>query len=250
MLLAWGRQRRTGDAGLVDVVWAFGVGVAGVIYAIVLDGEPTRRVLVGALAGVWALRLGGYLAHRLQRFAEDGRYQELRRRWGARAQARLFGFYQLQAFWVALFSTPALWAAQNSTAPLSALDWVGFSFGLAAISGEAIADRQLHRFRVRPGTQGQVCREGLWRYSRHPNYFFDWLHWFAYVALGWTGPAGWLTLGGPLVMLWFLFRVTGIAPTEARLLASRGDAYREYQRTTSVFVPWWPRAAVAGGSGR
>jgi steroid 5-alpha reductase family enzyme len=114
-----------------------------------------------------------------------------------------------------------------------------------ALGGEAIADAQLSRFRRDPANRGTVCRTGLWRYSRHPNYFFEWVHWWAYVLIGIAAPWGWLALFGPALMLLFLFKITGIPPTEARALESRGDAYREYQRTTSVFVPWPPRRETA-----
>jgi steroid 5-alpha reductase family enzyme len=99
----------------------------------------------------------------------------------------------------------------------------------------------LQAFRSNSRNKGKVCRDGLWRYSRHPNYFFEWTHWWAYVLIGWQAPYGWATLFGPVIMLVFLFKVTGIPPTEENALRSRGDAYREYQRTTSVFFPWPPK---------
>jgi steroid 5-alpha reductase family enzyme len=113
---------------------------------------------------------------------------------------------------------------------------------LVAVAGEAIADRQLQRFRENPANRGQVCQTGLWRYSRHPNYFCEWLHWWAYVACSGLRPVTLWGLLGPLAMWWFLNRVTGIPPTEAQSLKSRGEAYRRYQQTTSRFFPWPPRA--------
>jgi steroid 5-alpha reductase family enzyme len=89
--------------------------------------------------------------------------------------------------------------------------------------------------------RGHTCRDGLWRYSRHPNYFFEWLHWWAYVPLSLGAAGGWATILAPLVMLFFLFCVTGIPATEAQALQSRGADYRQYQRTTSAFFPWFPR---------
>ncbi len=119
-------------------------------------------------------------------------------------------------------------------------DLAGFAIVLASIAGESVADRQLRRFRHDPANRGRTCREGLWRYSRHPNYFFEWLHWWSYAILAIGGPLSWLAALAPLVMLVFILFVTGIPPTEARAVASRGEDYREYQRTTSAFVPWPP----------
>jgi len=101
-----------------------------------------------------------------------------------------------------------------------------------------MADQQLARFRADPSNKGQVCDVGLWHYSRHPNYFFEWLHWFSYPLIAFGTPLSWIAWLGPVVMLIFLYRITGIPYTEKQALKSRGDAYRRYQETTSPFVPW------------
>lgn len=240
MSLFWLLQRRTEDAGIVDVVWSVGVGALAAWFCLRADGLPLRRMLVALLAGLWSMRLAAYLLRRVLRMPEDGRYQKLRVKWGANTQRNLFLFFQVQAVWSVLFAAPMLVAARNSE-PLGPLDLLGVALWLVSIVGESIADRQLAGFRNDPMTKGKVCRRGLWRYSRHPNYFFEWIHWWAYVALGWSAPYGFPTLAGPALMLLFLFKVTGIPPTEANALASRGNAYRDYQRTTSVFVPWPPK---------
>jgi len=237
----WLLQRRLGDAGWVDCAWAAGVGGLSILFAAGSDGLAERRLLVGLLAGLWGLRLSWYLLRRLRRLPEDGRYAALRQQWGANAQRNFFLFFQVQALWAVLFASPMLVAARSTDPALGWLDLLGVGIWLGAVLGEAVADRQLSRFRLNPANKGQVCRAGLWYYSRHPNYFFEWLHWWTYVALGITGTLGWLTLLGPALMLFFLLKVTGIPPTEAQALASRGEAYREYQRTTSVFFPWPPR---------
>lgn len=238
----WGVQRLRGDAGIVDVAWGLGVGILGAGFAALSsDGDLARRAVVALLAIVWAARLAGHIALRLVRFPEDGRYQALRAEWGSAAQVRLFWFFQIQAFWSVLFAAPILLAASNSLPFPAWSDWLGLAVWVVAVSGEGLADRTLSAFRNDPANRGQVCRNGLWRYSRHPNYFFEWLHWWTYVCLAWGGAYGWLALFGPLVMLFFLLKVTGVPPTEAQALKSRGDAYREYQQTTSVFFPWPPR---------
>jgi len=212
----------------------------GVAFAMTGAGYPPRRLLIGVMAGGWSLRLASYLLVRVLSMPEDGRYETMKRQWGAHAQRNLFAFFQVQALWSAMFAAPMLIAAGNAAAPLGWLDAAGAAVFVAALFGETTADRQLQAFRSRRANQGKVCRAGLWRYSRHPNYFFEWLHWWAYVFIGWQAPYGWATLCGPAAMLLFLFKVTGIPPTEANALRSRGDAYRDYQRTTSVFFPWPP----------
>jgi len=240
MALLWllvGRR----NAGVVDVAWSFATGLLGVWFAFSAGGWAPRQGLVGALAGIWGVRLGLYLVRRVASEAEDGRYQALREEWGDRASAKLFQFFQIQAFWAVMFAAPMLLAARNAHPAFTALDIAGVLIWLVAIGGESLADRQLAAFRSQPANRGQVCRTGLWRVSRHPNYFFEWIHWWAYVAIGIAAPWGWMTLAGPALMYYFLTRVTGIPPTEARALHSRGDAYRDYQRTTNAFFPGPPR---------
>jgi steroid 5-alpha reductase family enzyme len=241
MGLLWLLQKRTGDAGIVDVAWGMGVGLLSLFFAWgSVEGDMTRRIIVAALALLWSLRLSGYILYRVLTMPEDGRYQTPKEKWGTAAQGKLFWFYQLQAVGSLLFALPMLLAAR-STAPLGFLDYLGIAIWFAAISGELIADQQLSRFRSDPHQTGQVCQHGLWHYSRHPNYFFEWLHWWAYVCLAIQAPWGWLTILGPLLMLHFILNVTGIPPTEAQAIKSRGEAYREYQRTTSAFFPWPPK---------
>lgn len=241
MGLLWELARRRGIAGVVDVAWSLGTALLGVLFALFAGGYVVRRALVAALAAIWGLRLAGHLTRRLAREGEDGRYRDLRRRWGGRTWLYLFGFFQLQAFWGLLFSLPILAAASNPVRPLGGLDLLGVLTWTVGVVGESVADAQLDRFRSDPDHRGEVCRVGLWRYSRHPNYFFEWIHWWGYAFLAAGGPYGWVAVLGPVILLVFLFWVTGIPPTEARALRSRGEAYRRYQETTSVFVPLPPR---------
>jgi steroid 5-alpha reductase family enzyme len=245
MVSLWAVRGRR-NAGVVDVAWSFGTGLTGVFFALTAGGLSARRIAVAALAGLWALRLGGYLLRRVSSEVEDVRYRALREKWGPRASRNFLLFFLVQAAWAVLFALPMLPAAENAR-DLCAADLAGVLLWLAALTGEAVADLELARFRADPANRGRVCRRGLWGWSRHPNYFFEWLGWWAYVLLAAGHPLWYLALGGPALMLLFLTRVTGIPPTEKRLLASRGESYREYQRSVSVFVPWPPKRAPKGG---
>ncbi len=241
MLILWEVQRRRRNAGIVDVAWSFGTALVGIAFCVFGTGDVGRRVLLGSLIGIWGVRLGTHLWRRVANEAEDGRYRDLREKWGEQQQKWLFIFFQIQASWALIFASPIFFAARNDQPFPSALDLLGVGIWIVAITGEAIADRQLSRFRRDPQNRGQVCRRGLWAWSRHPNYFFEWVHWFGYVAIGWAAPWGALTLLGPMVMLLFLLKVTGIPPTEAQALRSRGESYRRYQSEVSVFFPLPPR---------
>ena len=239
LVALWGRQLFTRNATSVDVAWSVGLAFLAAFYPWFVDGDLGRRVLVGSLGCLWAIRLAWYLLfecyghHR----EEDGRYKALREHWGDRAAPLFFLFYQGQAAVAVLFSLPMLAAMEGG--PLGPMAWAGVAIWVLAVGGETVADRQLARFRADPSNGGRVCQTGLWRYSRHPNYFFEWVHWWAYVLIGGGAALTWI---GPLAMLVFLFRLTGIPYTEMQALRSRGDAYRAYQRTTNVFVPWPPKA--------
>ncbi len=181
--------------------------------------------------------------HALRSEPEDGRYQPLRRHWNGH-QGKIFGFFQFQALLIVLFALPFVAVAVNPQP--RGWGWLiaAVAMWLLSVSGESIADRQLARFRANPANKGKTCRDGLWRYSRHPNYFFEWLHWFTYVLLAVQSPLWWLAWSGPLVMYVFLRWVSGIPFTEAQALRSRGEDYREYQRTTPMLFPWFPSRSL------
>ena len=172
---------------------------------------------------------------------EDGRYQQLRHEWAARFAPKMFGFFQLQAASVVLLGVPFLLPVLDARVGWSPLEVAGIVLWCVAVGGESLADAQLAAFRRDPANRGRVCDAGLWRYSRHPNYFFEWLVWVAYFLFALSAPAGWLAIIGPAAILFLLLRVTGIPLTEEQSLRSKGDAYRRYQARTSAFVPWFPR---------
>ena len=199
------------------------------------------------LVTVWSVRLGVHLFVRVRSHhpVEDVRYARLRQEWGSATHQRMFGFFQLQGVLQLVLATPWI-AVLLDTTPVATFQLSGWSLtGLlvwvVGLAGESIADRQLARFRANPANRGQVCQSGLWNHSRHPNYFFEWMIWVAYAVFALGSPWGWIGLLSPLLMGHFLINVTGIPMTEALSVQSKGDAYREYQRTTSAFVPWFRR---------
>lgn len=241
MALAWALQVRIRNASHVDAAWAILIACAALIYALLADGDGGHRVLAAALASIWGFRLGLYLlVDRVLGKEEDGRYQALRAKWGERANRRFFWFFQLQAAFVVLFSLPYALIAQDPRDGLGALEWAGTGVWATGNAGAIVADRQLARWRANPANTGKTLRTGLWAWSRHPNYVFELVTWCGVALVASAAPWGWTAWIVPAVLLYLLFRVTGIPATEAQALRSRPD-YAEYQRATSVFVPLPPR---------
>jgi steroid 5-alpha reductase family enzyme len=249
MSAAWAVQAVTKNAGWVDAFWSFGTGAAGVLAALWPLGAPAtlRQVLVAAMIGIWGLRLGLYIAERSARAhgREDVRYARLRAEWGRSHPSRMFRFLMLQAFMGWVLTLSVLVAARNAAPGPSPADWLGVLVILVAVAGEAIADAQMRGFRRDPANRGGVMRSGLWAWSRHPNYFFQTLGWLAYpiIALGPPGSPllGLIALSGPALMYWLLVYVSGIPLLEREMLDSRGDAFRDYQASTSAFFLLPPR---------
>ena len=247
MGLAWIVQQRTGNSGWVDTIWTCSIGLVGAISALwPLDyGLPARKWLVAALVLLWAVRLGTHLAVRTMGSTDDPRYAAYAQEWGPTAPRRMFAFLQTQAFASVPLVFAVFVAAHAPRAPLALgiQDCLGAAIAIAAIGGEALADEQLRRFKIHPANAGRVCDVGLWRWSRHPNYFFEWFGWLSYpvIALAPAYPWGWASLAAPAIMYWILVHVTGIPPLEAQMLCSRGDRYRAYQARTSAFFPLPPR---------
>jgi steroid 5-alpha reductase family enzyme len=243
MFFVWLFAKRINNAGVVDVAWSLGFALVALIFLKLGQGDNSRKWLIFAMVAVWSLRLGGYLWMRVAKHhpEEDGRYATLRAQFPRHTWLMFLGFFQLQAVLLVVLSAPFAMASSNPQAGISIWEWAGAALWLIAMAGEAVSDFQLHSFRSQPANKGRTCKAGLWKLSRHPNYFFEWLVWVAYFVFALGTPDGWITAFCPALMLFFLFKVTGIPATEAQALKSRGDEYREYQRTTSVFVPWIPR---------
>jgi steroid 5-alpha reductase family enzyme len=239
MLILWLIHLRTGNAAIVDAGWAGGLALLGILYSALGGGYWLRSAILAAMTGIWGLRLAIYLLiTRIIGHPEEGRYQELRRQWKSNIPFKFFLFFEFQALLCVVLAVPFLVAARNPDPRISILEWAGVAIWMVAIAGEIAADDQLNRFKADPSNKGRTCQTGLWRYSRHPNYFFEWLIWMAFALFAITSPGGWWGLISPALILYFLLRVSGIPATEAQAVRTRGEEYRRYQGTTSAFVPW------------
>jgi steroid 5-alpha reductase family enzyme len=242
MLLLWLIHLRTGNAAIVDAGWAGGLALLGVLYAALGGGYWLRSALIGAMSAIWGLRLAIYLlATRIIGHPEEGRYQEMRRQWKTNIPLKFLLFYEFQALLCVVLALPFLIASRNPDVGISVMEWTAVALWVVAMVGEDTADAQLSKFKSDPSNKGRTCQAGLWRYSRHPNYFFEFLIWVAFALFALTSPGGFWGLLSPALILYFVLRVTGIPATEAQAIRTRGEEYRRYQRTTSAFVPWFPK---------
>lgn len=241
MGVLWLIGLRIRNWSVVDPGWAMCVVLCALVYVATSDAPWTYpRILVAILAVIWGSRHAFLLLkQRVIGHPEEGRYVALRAKWG---RGGFFLFFQAQAVLAVLLSSPFLlaaradWTASPSTA--SFVFFIGFPF-------EFIADMQLAAWKRDPANRGKTCRQGLWAWSRHPNYFFEFVIWCAFALLATPHPYGWVAWSAPATILMLLLFVTGIPPAEKQALLSRGDDYRAYQRVTSAFIPWPPKKPVA-----
>jgi steroid 5-alpha reductase family enzyme len=237
--LVWMLSVRVRNYALLDVAFSYGLLPLIGLYAGMGSAIGPRFVAFSLVAAVWSLRLGTHILRRVLRHhpEEDIRYRSLRERWNGPWMFLLF--FELQAALVVLFSLPVLLSAFESNSEVRLLEWVGLGISLVGVAGESLADYQMELFKRRDGVRESVCEVGLWRYSRHPNYFFESLVWVGFWVASLQMPLGWVTILCPGAMLYFILRVTGIPLTEEYAVKTKGEAYRAYQRSTSAFVPWF-----------
>ncbi len=249
MLALWGLSLVLRNASIVDIWWGPGIALAAAVAWFSGGASHPRATLLVALASLWALRLGGYLLWRNAGHGEDPRYQAMRRSWGPRFPLiSLATVFTLQGVLQWIVSLPLqIGAASPGDAPLGALDALGALLFACGLAFEAIGDAQLARFKAEPANRGRVMNRGVWRYTRHPNYFGDALaHWGLFlIAL--AAPHGWLTALSPALMTFLLLRISGVALLE-RSIGKRRPEYAEYQRRTSAFIPLPPRALNPGAT--
>jgi steroid 5-alpha reductase family enzyme len=227
--------------GVVDIFWAFNFFVIAIINWLMSDGYAPRKNVVFILASLWSLRLGIYLLIRVGGHLkeEEGRYKALRAEW---SNAKFFGFYQMQAFSNVFLALPFIITSLNPNSPLNTLEYIGAGIWFLSIVGEGVSDWQLKHFKKDPANKGKVCQYGLWNYSRHPNYFFQLMIWTGVFIFSISSPYGWISIVCPLSIGFLIFKVTGIPMTEEQAVRSKGQAYIDYQKTTSAFVPWFKKS--------
>ncbi|MFP4554092.1 MAG: DUF1295 domain-containing protein [Actinomycetota bacterium] len=241
MLATWVVSVVLDDASIVDIVW--GLGFVAAIWAVYLtadiDTTTDRSLLMLAIVTIWGLRLTGYLAWRNIGKGEDRRYQEMRRKNPDSFWLRsLYVVFGLQAVIMWVVAVPAV-VTQGSEGSLLWLDYLGATVWLLGIVFEAVGDFQLARFKARPDSKGKVMDRGLWRYTRHPNYFGDFCVWWGIYLVAAAGGAWWAVFS-PIVMSALLLRYSGVELLE-KTITRRRPEYEEYIRTTNAFFPGPPR---------
>ena len=255
MAAAWYMQYRTRSSGWADVFWSYEMGLGGVFLALVpwtggvslVWRQPTaRQWLVAVLVAIWSVRLGTHILRRtLSSTSEDPRYAELRRQWKDGFQSHLFWFLQIQALAAFVLVLSVGIAAHNPGAGIEVTDIIGAIVLLGAIFGEGAADTELKQFAANKANKGKICDVGLWGWSRHPNYFFEWLCWLAYPIIAIHDvthyPWGLIALSGPLFMFILLRYVSGVPPLEEHMIRKHGGNFRDYQERVSAFFPLPPK---------
>ncbi len=245
MVLTWAFAIKIKNYSIVDAVWAASFPLTVLCFFLLAPGALDRRAFILAVVSAWGFRLALMLGRRIRAHhpKEDGRYLALREKYAPQVERGFLEFFLIQGLSVAFLSVPFLMISLNTSPEISLLEWVGLSVAVLSLFGEALADHQANRFKANPENAKKVCQEGLWRYSRHPNYFFESCIWWGYFIVALDSPWGWTTVYCPLSILYLLLKVTGIPMAEAQSLKSRGEAFREYQKTTSAFIPWFVRSS-------
>ncbi|MCY3585268.1 MAG: DUF1295 domain-containing protein [Acidimicrobiaceae bacterium] len=247
MLICWLVSLRLEDASIVDPLWP--VVFVAIAWGLWLSssGGGGRKLMLAAMVTLWGLRLGIHLALRKRGEPEDYRYAGMRHRWQPFALWSLVIVFGLQALLATVVSLPlqaVLGTDQN--AAVGWLDWLGAAVWVVGFIFETVADRQLARFRAAEAGRGKVMNRGLWRYSRHPNYFGDFLVWWGIYLVA-AAAGAWWTIIGPTVMTVLLVRISGVALLE-RTIGDRRPGYADYAARTSAFIPLPPRRSRNGAA--
>ncbi len=244
MVALWGVALRVRDVSFIDGVWGLGMVLLAVVSWLRTDGDPLRQGLLVALCAAWGLRLGWHLLRRWRRNGPDKRYQDLLERQMAGGLswpvAALIFVFVPQAVFLWLTCLPVQLGQITAAPPVGPVGWLGALLAIFGIAFETLGDAQLERFKADPASKGRVLDTGLWRYTRHPNYFGDACVWWGLWLVAAETQPGLFAFVGPLFLTFTLTRWSGVPMTEEALAASR-PGYADYVRKTSAFVPWWPR---------
>ena len=241
MTEVWRWAKKIKNAGVVDIFWSYNFPIIALLLLWLAPAWPWRKLLICGMVLIAGIRLGTHLLIRITRHLneEEGRYQQLRKEWSPNPDRKFFWFFQAQALSNVLLCIPFFIITANYEPGFSGWEMAGALLWLISVTGETLADRQLAAFKKDPQSKGRVCDRGLWNYSRHPNYFFEWLMWMSYFVFALGSPYGIFAIISPAVILYLLLKVTGIPTTEEQSIRSKGDAYRAYQKSTSSFIPWF-----------
>jgi steroid 5-alpha reductase family enzyme len=241
MITTWVISLMVNNASIVDIVWGLGFAITSWVLALTIDGDSTRQILLAVMVGVWGVRLGGYLAKRNIGHGEDWRYKAMRKKKGPKfGVISLITVFGLQGVLMWIVSLPVQFGNADDTPGVGPIAVMGIIVWFTGLTFEAVGDMQLARFKKNPGNAGKVMDQGLWRLTRHPNYFGDALLWWGIGLVGAETGSGVIGLIGPLVMTVFLLRVSGV-PMLERSLMKRREGYADYVARTSGFIPRPPK---------
>jgi steroid 5-alpha reductase family enzyme len=243
MVFVWVWANKIKNAGVVDIFWSYNFPVIALILLLFAPGFEIRKFLICGMVIIAGIRLGTHILVRTVKHLsqEEGRYQQLRKEWSPNADNKFFWFFVIQAISNVLLAIPFFLICVNIDEKISSLEYAGVFLWAISVICEAVADQQLANFKKDPANKGKVCDTGLWRYSRHPNYFFEWLMWVSYFVFALASPYGYIAIISPAIILYLLLKVTGIPMTEQQSLKTKGEAFKQYQESTSVFVPWFKK---------
>lgn len=243
VIVVWSVSLLRRDASIIDIFWGPGFVLMAGVYSVLGDGWPPRKLLVVSLVSLWGMRLGAHLFWRNRGKPEDYRYRRMRDRHGKGfAWVSLTHVFLLQGVLMWLISAPLLQAIHVSRpAGFTGFDLAAAALFAVGLTFESVGDWQLARFRADPANRGKVMRRGLWRYTRHPNYFGDAVVWWSFFVLALATPGASWTVFGPLLMTFLLLKVSGVALLEKDL--ARKPGYADYAASTSLFLPWPPRSS-------
>lgn len=239
-LLTWIASAVRRDVSLVDRVWSLLIAAPALVYGVVLSGAIAPRFIVMAIVlALWAIRLAGYVSWRNWGHGEDRRYQAIRARNEPNfALKSLYLVFVLQAVLAWLVATPFL-AALSHRAVWTVLDSLGALLAFSGFVFEAVGDQQLATFKSNAANRGKVMDRGVWRYTRHPNYFGECCVWWGFFLMA-LPVGGWWSVISPLVMTGLLLQVSGVALLE-KDIGERRPEYRDYVRRTNAFFPGPPK---------
>lgn len=238
MSFMWGLYRILKNPSVVDVSWSLGLMISGLIY-LTLTPLIFRTLIISSLLVLWALRLALYLWYtRIRKGHVDKRYIELSSNWKISPSVGFFINFQLQGLLILIISSVFFLISKSGPTDITILDILAIFVITIGVLGETLADLQLQRFKIR--YKGEVCNTGLWNYSRHPNYFFDWLSWVGFALFAIQSNMGYLCLASPLMLYVIFTHMTGPL-TERGSIQSKGQKYIEYQKQTSMFFPWFKK---------